>query len=104
MPPGLVADAGNRLVVGKRAGKLPVHVNILLQVKEYLLGSAKHIGPGQKATGRLGSVRNGEQGLGELGRVAGLLAVMAFVERLLAGATLVVVGEVVLGEVGRPLP
>src|SRR3989442_15527026 len=80
-----------RFLVGERGGQVAEGVDLLLQVGDLLLDLRDRVGAGDEAARRLLLGRDGQQRLRELGRVAGLLAVLRLPPRALLRAAVSVV-------------
>ena len=79
------------LVERERRREVAERVDLRLELGDLLLGQRDCVGAGDEAARRLLLVGDGQQRLGELGRVAGLLAVLALPELALGGVALGVV-------------
>src|SRR4051794_24075912 len=76
------------LVERQRRGEVAIGVDLLLAFGELLLGLRDRIGAGDEPERRLCLVRDGQERVGELGRVANLVAVHAVPELVLRGVAL----------------
>src|SRR5436190_20572332 len=81
----------------------PVEVDVCLQVCDLVLGRTNGIGTGDESSGRWLLTRDSEEGLRELGRIAGLFAILKLPELELRLTALVVIIDGQLGEVRRLL-
>ena len=79
------------LIERQRCREVTVGVDLLLQDLDLLLGGADGIGARDEAAGQLFLARERDQRLSELGRIAGLLAVLGVPERQLLLPALAVV-------------
>jgi hypothetical protein len=91
------ASNGLELVESERGREVAEGVDLLLQRDDLPLGRADRVGTGDEAARRLLLVGDGQQCLGELGRVAPLLAVLRLPRLALGGVALGVVVDGGLG-------
>ena len=99
----VVLRSSHAVSSGQRRGQLAVGVDLLLERGDLLLGRGDGVGAGDEAPRRLLLVGDRQQRLGELGRVADLLAVLALPELELRGVALGVVLDRRRGVVRRLL-
>jgi hypothetical protein len=92
---------GLDLVERERRREVAEGVDLCLELADLLLGQRDCVGAGDEAARRLLLAGDGQQRLGELGRVAGLPAVLALPELALAGVALGVVLDRRLGVPAR---
>jgi len=96
-------SSGRGLVDRQRRRQLAEGVDLLLERGDLLLGRLDRVGAGDEPERRPLLIGDGQQRLGELGRVALLLAVLALPELALGGTAVGVVGHGRRGVVGRLL-
>jgi hypothetical protein len=92
---------GNRLVVAERERKLPVGAGLLQRLAGNVLCGTHGMSPGHKATGQGCFAGDGQQGLGQFGWVARLLAVRPPPKQHLLGPAFVVIRNGVIGAMCR---
>src|SRR6266852_3470329 len=90
-------------VEGEGRREVPLSVDLCLQIGELLLRGGNGIGAGDKAARRWLLVADPDECSRELGRVAGLLAILGFPKRELLRSALVIILDGRLGVVRRLL-
>src|SRR6266851_4647621 len=99
----LPRPCGGLWVESEGRREVPVSVDLCLQIGDHLLRSGHGIGAGDETARRRLLARNDDERSRELGRVAGLLAILGFPELELLRSALVVVRDGRLGVVRRLL-